>query len=278
MALENESYSHCHYPSDLGNWQSTEEALESTEQRVRKLKVGDFFPLLAMDHGLTYGVEQSVELARVKSLLQICSGQIGGVVLTFGLAKHLAPDENDVPVILQCFGGPLESEKVQLASIDQALRLKATAVSLQLTLTSGRPPASALTREIGRFVASAYEHHLPVLFMVGLDDPRNLRAVANAIRISQEMGADFIKVRAVVAEAETSENVETLATTVKQAPPVLLSGGVVGSDLMAEADVAARRLLFRGYCIGRNIFQARDPLSVVSGLNRIWDTTRDTKP
>jgi DhnA family fructose-bisphosphate aldolase class Ia len=252
--------------------------LESIEQRVQKLKVGKFFPLLALDHGLTYGIEQSVELAMVKSLLKTCKGQIGGVVLTFGLAKHLALDENDVPVVLQCFGGPLESEKVQVASIDQALRLRATAVSLQLTLTTGRPPASALTREIGKFVASAYEYHLPVLFMVGLDDPRNLRAVANALRISQEMGADFIKVRAVVTEAETSGNVETLATTVKQAPPVLLAGGVVGSDLMAEAGVAARRLLFRGYCIGRNIFQARDPLSVVSGLNRIWDTARDTKP
>lgn len=252
--------------------------MDSLQQKIQKLKTGGFFALLALDHGLTYGGAHSVEPARVKSLLQICEGKIGGVVLTFGLAKFVDPDDDLPPLIVQCFGGPLEAKKVQVASVEQALRLKATAVSVQMSLSAERPPQSSQIREIGRFVAVADLHGLPVLFMVTVQDPSNLPSVGRAIRISQELGADLIKIRAVLREVVPLHEVESLATVVNQAPPVLLAGGPTGSDLIAEADVAARRLLFSGYCVGRNIFQAPHPLSVVSGLNGIWDKARVTKP
>lgn len=242
-----------------------------------KLERGGY-SLVALDHGLTYGVSQGIEPLRVKSLLQVCNGQIGGVVLTFGLAKYIELAEGHVPVILQCFGGPLGSEKVQISSIEQALLMGAAAVSVQLKLSSEGCPPSSCAREIGRFVARAYEHNLPVLFMVSVHDHSNLLSVADAIRISQEMGADLIKVRVVVRETESSDNVETLAAAVRQAPPVLLAGGPLSSDLIADAHVAAQRLLFKGYCIGRNIYQADDPLSVVFGLNEVWGEFKATNP
>lgn len=248
-----------------------EVCLDSVQQRIQNLRTGGFFALLALDHGLTYGGTNSVDPEKISSLLHTCQGKIGGVVLTFGLAKHLKTDDDLPPVIIQCFGGPLEAEKVQIASVEQALRLKAVAVSVQLSLDAQRPPRSSHTREIGRFVAAADQHDLPVLFMVTVQDPSNLNSVGKAIRVSQELGADIIKVRVVLREEAPLIEVERLAYVVNQAPPVLLAGGPTGSDLMAEAQAAACRLAFSGYCVGRNIFQAREPLSVVSDLNRIWD-------
>jgi len=250
--------------------------LESLQQRIQKLKAGNgSFALLALDHGLTYGVGQTVEPAKVKSLLQTFRGRIGGVVLTFGLAKYLKLNGENTPLIVQCFGGPLQAEKVQVASIEQALRLRATAVSVQLSICESKPPDSSQTREIAGFVSVSYQHGLPVLFMISGHDPSNLLFVANVIRIAQEMGADLIKVRAVPKETAPTEELEALATTVNQAPPVLLAGGTMGTALIAEAETAARRLSFSGYCVGRNIFQAPDPLSVVSALNTIWDKTKN---
>jgi DhnA family fructose-bisphosphate aldolase class Ia len=252
--------------------------MESLQQRIQSLKVeGGILALLALDHGLTNGIEHSVQPVKVKSLLQVCREKIGGVVLTFGLAKYLDLDEKFVPVIVQCFGGPLGTEKVQIASIDQVLRLRATAVSVQLRLDAGRPPRPSHTREIEQLVAAAYQHDLPVLFMVNVHDSNNLLSVANAIRISQEMGADLIKIRVGVREEAPSEDVDILANAVKQAPPVLLAGGTLGSNLIAEFAIAAHQLFFSGYCIGRNIFQAQNPLSVVTELKRIWDKSRVTK-
>jgi fructose-bisphosphate aldolase / 2-amino-3,7-dideoxy-D-threo-hept-6-ulosonate synthase len=159
--------------------------------------------------------------------------------------------------------GDRASAKVPTCRIDDAHRLGADAVSVQLDLNAAG--LSHAVHALSLMVGEAAFYDVPVLVMV---TPRAegppWEAAAHALRICTELGADMIKIglaSEIVTEASSSE-LEILCEAVRNSPPVLLSGGEIREDLPHRLAVA-RELGFSGACIGRHVFQDPEPEAVL---------------
>lgn len=236
-----------------------------TSQRLARLRsrVG-FYGILALDHGLSVGAGAGAPQSMVDDLIRECAPHIGAVVLTYGLARPCTHTGN-VPLILQCFGAPDGNQRVQVATVDEALRLDAAAVSVQVDL--GHPELSDRIREICLVVASAHAFGMPVLFMVSGFETRNGTAAAHAIRTCQELGADLVKVS--IAATQLDSPVAELRAVLVHGPPVLIAGGPHDTQVLQMA-ASARATGFAGYCIGRNIFEAEHPSGIAKCLYELF--------
>lgn len=241
------------------------------KENVQKLNIGNCISILALDHGLTSGPLDSIQPSKILPLTQVLENKIGGVVLNFGLAKFCRENNLKIPLILQCFGSPSGMEKAQVASINEAIYLDSTAISVQIRFEGTKLPSSSLLKSISKLTGEAYHYKLPVLFMVTLSEDTDLASAANAIRICQELGADLIKIRIDLSRNHSHQQLQRLALIVSQSPPVLFAGGAVSTNFLPDTKIAAKRLGFSGYCVGRNIYQSKDPLSVILNLNQVWD-------
>jgi DhnA family fructose-bisphosphate aldolase class Ia len=121
--------------------------------RLSRLREGrGHYGLLALDHGLTFGSGQEVSSQPLANVIHACASDIGGVVVTYGMARSCS-DLFGVSLVLQCFGSPLGRSRVQIATVQQALVLDAAAVAIQLNLAD--PDLSSRTREVAAFVSNA---------------------------------------------------------------------------------------------------------------------------
>lgn len=220
-----------------------------------------FYPILALDHGLTTGSDDAVLLQRKSEIIDSCADSIRGVVLTYGVARSTS--NHNVPLILQCFGAPLDIQKVPVATVEQALRLDAAAVSVQINFDNTNNLSSQI-RDISSFLSEAHSTGMPVLFMAAGFDSSDLNRAAEVIRICQELGADLIKIRCVIPEIQV-DDLSNLISAIEQAPPLLLAGGPLHQEIITEV-IRATELGFKGFCIGRNIFHAESPSNVAHSL------------
>lgn len=221
--------------------------------------------LLALDHGLTATTPGLEEVGRWGALA--CHHQVSGVVVHRGMVPRL-PLLGRTPLILQTFGLPdperTRMAKVPVASVEDAVRLSADAIALQINLEGA--DRQHVVEQVAAMVSAADAVGLPVLFMVTVEDPEALDAdrLGFAIRACTELGADLVKVplpRAGLAP----DALAALKQTILGAAPVLLAGGPIATDLDTQLTLAAS-LGFRGACIGRNVFQAERPERVLELL------------
>lgn len=230
--------------------------VSDTIRRLSRIRTQGFYPILALDHGLTVGFGDGVPPQVTEDLARLCASDVSAVVVNYGIARACA-DKLELPLILQCFGAPLSNPRRKIATLEQALRLDAAAVAVQLDLRPGTD-VSSQTSEIAGFVSDAHSMGVPVLFMASYGDTHDLETVAGAIRVCHELGADLIKVPFRVAEPTSDEALLSLAATISMAPPVLLAGGEPTPDILSRLK-QAKRIGFSGYCIGRSIFRAPNP-------------------
>ena len=97
----------------------------------------------------------------------------------------------------------------------------------------------------------------------------DIGALSKSIRFCVELGADLIKVRCNTIKLDPEERTE-LKILLKLYPPVLLSGGGVNANILSQVEVA-RDVGFSGYCIGRNIYQNRNPIEMSKNLHLAWN-------
>lgn len=198
---------------------------------------------------------------------------LDAVVVNRGLARTLAPDA-PAGLVLQAFGRPAamgeSSAKVPTCRVEDAIRLGADAVSVQLDL--GSPALSHAVHAVSLMISDAAAYDIPVLIMVTPEHGGEAwRAIADALRVCVELGADLIKI-ALPAELLDSDpdRLAALRTAIAGSPPVLLAGGPHG-DALLERLALARALGFRGACVGRSIFQDPEPEAVLASLAAALD-------
>lgn len=227
-----------------------------------------FWPILALDHGLT-GYDNSVPIADVPKLLRGCQGTIGSVVMTYGMARHLGNKITEVPLIIQCFGAPHSFPKIKVCDVDQASNLGAKGIAIQVDFSL---PEKYLTNQIyaiSEIVRLAHEIKMPVLFMVAHKALRDFNDFAQIIRFCLEMGADLIKIRLDQADIDRTNKFEDYRYLLRNAPPVLLAGGKISENIFSEVRTA-KILGFSGFCIGRNIYQSDNPVKTSRLLYNAW--------
>ena len=190
------------------------------ERRLQRLRIGRFYPILAIDHGLTVGFGDIIKTSKIAYTLTSCKDSIRGVVMTYGIARSVG-ETFSTPLILQCFGSPSGHPRVKIASIEQAIALDAAAVSVQIDL---QHQALAIhLREIADFVSEAHNMCIPVMFMTAGFCDLHIHEICKAIRVSHELGADLIKVPYHASAFNGSAEVDDLKAILQASPPTLLA-------------------------------------------------------
>jgi fructose-bisphosphate aldolase/2-amino-3,7-dideoxy-D-threo-hept-6-ulosonate synthase len=236
--------------------------------------------IVPLDHGVSLGPVKG--LLDMKSIVnQIAEGGANAVLEHKGIiTTGYRGFGKDVGLILHLSAstslGPDPNSKVQVAYVEEAIRLGADAVSLHVNL--GSENESEQLTAFGLTVKVCQEWGIPLLAMIyprgpGVKNPFDVDLVKYCARVGAELGADIIKTSYTGDPDSFKEVVEGCSV------PVVMAGGpktdsdeafcemVYGSILAGGAGVAA----------GRNVFQHKNPTKMVRVLCGIIHENLDPK-
>jgi fructose-bisphosphate aldolase/2-amino-3,7-dideoxy-D-threo-hept-6-ulosonate synthase len=236
--------------------------------------------IIPLDHGVSIGPVMG--LLDMKSIVdQIAEGGANAVLEHKGIiATGYRGFGKDIGLILHLSAstnlGPDPNSKVQVAYVEEAIRLGADAVSLHVNL--GSENEAEQLSAFGSTVKVCQEWGIPLLAMIyprgpEIKNPYDVDLVKYCARVGAELGADIIKTN-YTGDPDSFKEVVKSCTV-----PVVMAGGpkagsdedfcemVYGSILAGGSGVAA----------GRNVFQHKDPTKMVRVLCGIIHQNLDPK-
>ncbi|MEU4645470.1 2-amino-3,7-dideoxy-D-threo-hept-6-ulosonate synthase [Micromonospora sp. NPDC023814] len=203
----------------------------------------------------------------------LAAGGVDAVVLHKGSLRHINPRRfTDVSLVVHLSASTVfaadPDAKVLVASVEEALRLGADAVSVHVNL--GSMQEARQLADLATVADACDRWNLPLLAMMyprgpQVTDPNDPELVAHAATVAAELGADIVK-------TPYPGSAANLALVTNSCPvPVLPAGGA------ALADEAAVRTFVQdvlaggsgGIAMGRNVFQASDPGATVRMLSAL---------
>jgi len=163
---------------------------------------------------------------------------------------------------------PNVNAKVQVCTVQEAIRLGADAVSVQVNV--GAQDEDKMLSDLGKVTEECDIYGMPLLAMMYPRGPKiqNEHApemVAHAARIGAELGADIVK-------ANYTGSVETFKAVVESCPvPVVIAGGpkCQTSKEILQTIHDSMQAGAAGLSIGRNVFQHGNPTLMVKALGAI---------
>jgi fructose-bisphosphate aldolase/2-amino-3,7-dideoxy-D-threo-hept-6-ulosonate synthase len=164
--------------------------------------------------------------------------------------------------------GPSPNRKVLIGNVEEAIRLGADAVSIHLNIGSKEEPE--MLQKLGIISDQCDEWSMPLVAMMyprgeNVKDPHDPGIVAHAARIGAEGGADMVK-------TVYTGDIDSFRNVVKSCPvPIVIAGGP-----KATSDAEIMQLCYdameagaKGITFGRNIFQHKDPFTIIRLLKEI---------
>jgi fructose-bisphosphate aldolase, class I len=233
--------------------------------------------LLAYDQGFEHGPvdfnEKNVDPAYIVSLAD--SGHFTGVIFQEGVAaKYYDVKKHKTPLIVK-LNGKTSYQKgedplsLQLCTVDKAVELGAKGVGY--TIYVGSKHEEQMMVEFSRIEDEA---HKAGLVAVAWMYPRGKKVkgketeketVAYAARLGMELNADFVKVP-YTGDGESFKWVVSSAGKTG----VLAQGGGKKNWMELETEVTGiMGAGGKGLAIGRNVWQAKEPLEVAEKLTRL---------
>ncbi len=225
--------------------------------------------IVPMDHGVTIGPVQGITNMQ-QTINKLIKGGVDAILVHKGIAKNT--DADDVGLIVMLSGmsnlSPNVNGKVQVCSVQEALRLGADAVSVHVNI--GAQDEDKMLLNLGRVADECDVYGLPLLAMMYPRGPKiqsehAVEVVAHAARIGAELGADIIK-------ANFTGSTETFKMVVESCPiPVVIAGGpkCKTSEEVLQTTHDALEAGAAGLSIGRNVFQHENPTQMVKALSSI---------
>jgi fructose-bisphosphate aldolase/2-amino-3,7-dideoxy-D-threo-hept-6-ulosonate synthase len=228
--------------------------------------------IVPMDHGLSMGPIAGLE-DMAAMVNKVAEGGANAVVEHKGIVRAgYRGYGRDIGLILHLSGstsiGPDPHSKTLVASVEEAIRLGADAVSVHVNIGAANEPEQL--RALGQVAETCALWGMPLLAMMYPRGPKVTsehapEMVAHAARVGAELGADVIK-------TNYTGDVDSFRRVVRGCPvPVVIAGG----PKMAT-DEEVLRMAFEaieagaiGVSIGRNVFQHRDPTAMVRALAKI---------
>ncbi len=232
--------------------------------------------LLAYDQGFEHGPvdfdERNVDPAYVMKIAE--SGLFTGVIFQEGVAARYYNHRSGVPLIVKLNGASSYSKEEEpysplLCTVDKAIELGAKGVGY--TIYVGSEHEAKMMQEFS-FIED--EAHKKGLIVIAWMYPRGKKVlgkekiketVAYAARLGMELNADYVK-------TYYTGDAESFAWVVKSAGKtgVLSQGGTKTNWLELEAEAkGVMKAGAKGLAVGRNVWQADDPLEVARKLNEI---------
>jgi putative autoinducer-2 (AI-2) aldolase len=220
--------------------------------------------MLAFDHGYFQGPTTGLE--RVDQTILPLEPYVDCLMLTRGIQRAVIPATTQRAIALRASGGTsmlteLSNEDVA-CSIEDAIRLNACVLAVQVFIGSEneRRTIKNMTTLIDE--ASRYGIAVMGVTAVGKDMARTPRYFRLATRIMAELGCHMVKCY------YTDEEFDTVTSCCPV--PIVIAGGKKLPELDAlKMSYNALQQGASGVDMGRNIFQADDPVAMVQAVQHV---------
>ncbi len=239
-------------------------------ERIINRKSGNTV-IVPLDHGVSMGPIKGIVDLR-KTINEVAEGGANAVVVHKGVVGfgHRGYGK-DVGLIVHLSAStrlaPDPNEKVLVATVEEAIKLGADAVSVHINVGSNTEAEQLM--KLGKISRDCREWGMPLLAMMyprgnGINQ-FDEKAVSLAVRVGAELGADIVK-------TNFTGSVDTFKKVVDGSPvPVVVAGGEKMEsieDILRMVDMAMEAGA-SGVAIGRNIFQAENPRKMTEAIAMI---------
>jgi len=219
--------------------------------------------MLAVDHGYFQGPTTGLEELD-KTVGPLLPHADALMPTRGGLRYNISPLSN-TPIVLRVSGGnsilgELSDEDIAV-SMEDAIRINASAVAISVYIGGQYQHRTIIA--LTKLVDKGMRYGMPVLAVtaVGKDLGKGARYLSLASRICAEMGAQFVK----------TYYCEGFEAVVRNCPvPIVMAGGkrVPEMDALKLTSSAIKRGA-AGVDMGRNIFQAKDPVAMIQAIKAV---------
>jgi 3-hydroxy-5-phosphonooxypentane-2,4-dione thiolase len=222
--------------------------------------------MLAVDHGYFLGPVSRLEDPRktIAPLIPFADA----LMPTRGLLRHCIDPASNVPIVLRVSSGntilneDLSDEEVAVG-IEDAIRLNAAAVALSVYIGSAHEHQTLMA--LSNLIDEGNRYGIPVLAVTAVGkelEKRDARYLSICCRIVAELGASIVK----------TYFCDDFHKIIESCPiPVVIAGG---PRLRTELDALtmayeAIKLGAVGVDMGRNIWQSKHPIAMISAIRAI---------
>lgn len=220
--------------------------------------------MLAIDHGYFQGPTTGLERVDVTILPLLRYADT--LMLTRGILRSVIPATFTKGIVLRASGGPsvlkeLSNEQIAL-DMEEAIRLNAAGVAVQVFI--GGQYETQSVHNLTRLADAGHRYGIATLGVtaVGKELVRDAKYMRLACRICAELGATYVKTYYVPEDFET--------VTASCPVPIVIAGGKKLPEL--EALKMAYQAIQEGAAgvdMGRNIFQAANPVAMIQAVRLI---------
>jgi predicted phospho-2-dehydro-3-deoxyheptonate aldolase len=228
--------------------------------------------IVPMDHGYTNGPMTGLGNMAM-TVDQVFQGGASTVVVHKGIAKSLT---NVIPpergLMIHVSGSttlsPNNNYKIITGTVPEVITIGADGISCHVNV--GADEDFSMLEDLAKLAEDSEEFGLPLLDMMyartseGIET-RDVTTIAHIARLAEELGADVVKVNSTPLGKDFDEVIQ--GTNI----PVVIAGGAKSDDFNGFLETIRNCILAgaSGVSIGRNIFQAVDPMSA---MQRVRDT------
>lgn len=220
--------------------------------------------MLAFDHGYIMGSTAGLE--RMDLIIPQLAPQVDVFMATRGALRTCVPPQFNKAVALRCSAGGSVldedmSHEVVGVNIEDAIRMNASCMAIQTFI--GAPGQKQSIDNLCKTVDAGNRYGIPTLGVVavGKDMDRTTRFFLLATRMLSEFGAHIVK----------TYYCEDFRQVVAACPvPIVVAGGKKLPE--DEALTLAYQAISEGACgvdMGRNIFQAEDPIAMCKAIAKV---------
>ena len=225
--------------------------------------------IVPMDHGISMGPIKGI--TNMQNIVdQLLKGGVDAVVLNKGIANRVDTDNAGLIVHLSAISNltPNATNKVQVCTVQEAIRIGADAVSVHINV--GAPDEDKMLEKLGKVADKCDVHGMPLLAMMYPRGPKiqsehAVEVVVHAARLGAELGADIVK-------TNYTGDIETFKKVVESCPvPVIIAGGpkCKTDEEILQTAYESIKAGGAGLSIGRNVFQHENPTFIVKALSAI---------
>jgi fructose-bisphosphate aldolase / 2-amino-3,7-dideoxy-D-threo-hept-6-ulosonate synthase len=233
---------------------------------------------IPMDHGISNGPIKGLE--DIHSVIYECSSAgLTCVLVNKGIIKSM-PRPPNIGIIAHFSAstsiGPAPNRKILIGSVEEAIRLGADAVSLHINIGSKEEPE--MLQKLGMISDKCDEWSVPLVAMMyprgeNIKNPHDPEIVAHAARVGAEAGADVVK-------AVYTGDPASFRRVVRGCPvPIVIAGGPKANTDREILEMCEGAMMAgaKGVTFGRNIFQHKNPPTIVRALYKIIIEKRNVR-
>jgi putative autoinducer-2 (AI-2) aldolase len=222
--------------------------------------------MLAVDHGYFLGPVSRLE--DLRKTIEPLIPYADSLMITRGALRNCIDAKYTVPIVLRASGGnsiigkDLSNEEIAV-SLQDALRLNVCAVALSIYVGAEYEHQTLIN--LTKLINEAENYGIPVLAVTAVGkelEKRDAKYLSLSSRIAAELGARIVK----------TYYCEGFEKVVKSCPvPIVIAGGPKMKDERDVLEIAYNAISCgaKGVDMGRNIWQSRWPIAVISAIRQI---------